>query len=160
MPRWSLDHPVLALVLGLGAAVLMLRSTPRLGAHHGRTGGMLMLCLAMLAYLNAYFAYLPHVGDVAGPRPWPVATAQSVAAVRGPGVSVPHPGGAVVALGVTGVVSRFPRRDALVYLPPQSRAGASRSCTCCMARLVCPSTGSAAGRPRQPHWLRREQAGR
>lgn len=128
MPSWPLDHPVLAVVLGVVGALLLLRSAPRLGEHRGRSAGAGLLALAMAAYLNAYFGYLPQVGDIAGPRPWPVVTAQVVSAdaVVPQRQEPAHPQGAVLRLSVAGDVSQAPRRDALVYLPPQYFSETSR----------------------------------
>lgn len=121
MPSWPLATPWLAGALGLVAAILLLRSAPRLGAHRGRSAGVLVLALAIAAYVNAYFAYLPKVGDIAGPRPWPVAGARAVwqpTAAAAQEVSY-RSRGAVVSVPLPGPVSRTPTRDALVYLPPQ-----------------------------------------
>lgn len=121
MPSLPLASPWLALALGLLAALLLLRSAPRLGAHRGRWAGVLALALGMAAYVNAYFAYLPKLGDVAGPRPWPVASAR--AAYQPPPTPLRdvtyRSRGAVVTLPLAGAVSRTPTQDALVYLPPQ-----------------------------------------
>lgn len=128
MPGWPINHPSLPVVLGTAAAVLLLRSAPRLGRHRGRTFGALLLGLAMAAYLNAYFGYLPQVGDVAGARPWPVISSLAIADVQhsdAPGLGS-HPRGAVVSLHVAGTVSRSAQRDALVYLPPQYFTDSSR----------------------------------
>lgn len=121
MPSWALDSPVLAVILVVAAGIFLLRSAPRLGEHRGRSVGAVALVLAMAAYANAYFSYLPQVGDLAGPRPWPVLTAQAVADVRQVGHpdGAQHARGAVVAVRIAGVVSGAPGRDALVYLPPQ-----------------------------------------
>ena len=125
MPSWPVDLPVLAVVLGMLAAVLLLRGSPRLGSHRGRGVGACLLAMSMAAYLNAYFAYLPQVGDLAGPRPWPVASIQSVsdtaypAAVALRPAVTKRPRGGVVSLPLAGPVSRVRTRDALVYLPPQ-----------------------------------------
>lgn len=121
MSSWPVDHPVLAVALGLVAGLLLLRSAPRMGAHRGRTAGALLLGLAIAAYLNAYFGYLPQVGDLAGPRPWPVVSAEAVSSayvLQAPTLTA-HPRGAVFSLSVAGAASHAPRRDALVYLPPQ-----------------------------------------
>lgn len=111
-------------MLGLLAAVLLLRSSPRLGHHHGRGAGALVLALAGAAYLNAYFSYLPQVGDVAGPRPWPVASIQALSPVVARAVdfsatAARHPRGAVVTVKLGGASGRAPTRDSLIYLPPQ-----------------------------------------
>jgi len=124
MPSWPLATPWLAAVLGVLSALVLLRSAPRLGAHRGRAVGVLLLALAMAAYANAYFAYLPKLGDVAGPRPWPVASAQVVSQPVGAAVAFTQEAtyrsrGAVVPLALPGAVSRTPTRGALVYLPPQ-----------------------------------------
>lgn len=75
-----------------------------------------VLLLVTLAVVNNYFAYLPRVGDLVGPRPWPVAPANALAAT-GP---VPgFPTGGVVHLPVPGAVAGERGRDAYVYLPPQ-----------------------------------------
>lgn len=124
MPTWPLDRPLVAVFLGLVAAVLLLRSAPRLGAHRGRAVGSGLLALTIAAYLNAYFAYMPQVGDLAGPRPWPVVTAQAISQpspglVGRIGQATSQPRGAVVSLPLAGAVSGAPTRRALIYLPPQ-----------------------------------------
>jgi enterochelin esterase-like enzyme len=110
MASWSLASPWLAAVLLAVAAAIMLRSTPRLGAHRGRPLAVLVLLLAMAQYVNAYFGYLPQAGDVVGAWPWPVATISAAG---------PHPRGAVITLKIAGVHSGAPVRSTLVYLPPQ-----------------------------------------
>lgn len=132
VPSWPVDRPGLAAVLGLLAAVLLLRSSPRLGGHPGRGAGAGLLAMSMAAYVNAYFAYLPQVGDLAGPRPWPVASIQAVSADARqasdplPALRAERPRGAVVSVPLAGPVSRSRTRDALVYLPPQYFADPDR----------------------------------
>ncbi len=98
----------------------MVRTAPRFGSHRGRAASLTLLGLALASFANAYFSYLPRLGDVVGPRPWPVASYQSV---NGLGVaaarSVKPAKGTVVTVVVPGRRSGISPHTAMVYLPPQ-----------------------------------------
>ena len=120
MPTWSLNNPLLSLVLVVLGGAAMVRTAPRFGSHRGRAASLTLLGLALASFANAYFSYLPRLGDVVGPRPWPVASYQSVS---GLGVAAPRSvkpaKGAVVTVVVPGRRSGISPRAAMVYLPPQ-----------------------------------------
>lgn len=120
MSRVPLTSPLLSVLLFLAATCVWLRSAPRLGGHRGRTAGGALLLMAMASYANAYFAYLPRVGDVAGTPPWLVG--HSVGQDSGAHLQLPAAAaerGAVVSMSVPGQRSGVGARSALVYLPPQ-----------------------------------------
>lgn len=128
MPSWPLASTWVTVLLAVAAGVLVLRAAPRSGGCGGRrTVAAALLALAMLSYANSYFSYLPELGDLLGPRPWPSAPASEVltskvlSAPGGASRSPVHtrPRGAVVSLDLAGPRSGAPTRAALAYLPPQ-----------------------------------------
>lgn len=125
MPSWSLSSPWLVVGLALFAAALLGLSAPRRRSPVPRVASVVAALLAGLAYTNASFAYFPQLGDLVGPRPWPVLPAGSVqqlASATGPWHARPgmrQPRGAVTDLSISGRNSHTSRTQALVYLPPQ-----------------------------------------
>ena len=113
-----LADPLLAVALAVTAVVALLRARPRYRHHRAglRLASFALALLAFAAYANAYFSYLPDVGDIAGPRPWP--TAPAARALAEP-ASTRHPLGVVTSVDAPGLVSGVHGQDALVYLPPQ-----------------------------------------
>ena len=111
-------NPLLAVALAVSAVVALLRARPRYRHHRAglRLASFVLTLLAFAAYANAYFSYLPDVGDIAGPRPWP--TAPAVRALAEP-ASTRHPRGVVTSVDAPGPVSGVHGQHALVYLPPQ-----------------------------------------
>jgi enterochelin esterase-like enzyme len=79
---------------------------------------VLLSVAAVADVVNAHYGYLPRSADVVGIATWPTARASEIAAVPSPAAHA-HRRGAVVAVPLTGRVSGFGTRDALVYLPPQ-----------------------------------------
>jgi enterochelin esterase-like enzyme len=119
MAAWTVTSLWLVALLGTGSVILMVRAAPRWGSHRGRSAALALLLLAMGAFVNDYFGYLPQVGDIAGPRPWPIVSARDVFGAS-PGHATPaFPRGAVLTLPVQGIHSHTPTRSALVYLPPE-----------------------------------------
>lgn len=110
--------PLLAVALAVTAVVALLRARPRYRHHRAglRLASFLLALLAFAAYANAYFGYLPDVGDIAGSRPWPTAPAARALAER---ASTRHPRGVVTSVDAPGPVSGVHGQHALVYLPPQ-----------------------------------------
>jgi len=121
MAGLSLTSPLLAVLVGMIAVGVMLRTAPRFGAHNGRVVAIGLLIVAMASYANAYFAYFPHVGDVVGPRPWPVGDSRDVNAAFSYVTPPARAGGrgVVVSIPVPGRQSGTSAHSALVYLPPQ-----------------------------------------
>jgi enterochelin esterase-like enzyme len=118
MASWTITSLWLVVALGSTSVIFIIRSAPRWGQHRGRTASLLLLLLAMGAFANDYFGYLPQLGDIVGPRPWPVVNAQDVLGDH-PQKPRDFPKGAVLSLPVSGIHSRVPTYSALVYLPPE-----------------------------------------
>lgn len=110
--------PWLAAVLAAASLIALLWANPRRKRHRAglRLTSFGLALVAFAAYANAYFSYLPDVGDLAGPRPWP--TALAARALTAP-ATVRHPRGVVIDLDAPGPASGVHGQRALVYLPPQ-----------------------------------------
>ncbi len=121
MAGLPLTSPLLAVVIGVVAVAVMLRTVPRFGGHHGRFLAIGLLIMAMASYANAYFAYYPHVGDVVGPPPWPVGNSLEVKAAFSQVTPPARAGGrgVVLSVPVPGRQSGTSAHFAVVYLPPQ-----------------------------------------
>jgi enterochelin esterase-like enzyme len=119
MAAWTVTSLWLVALLSTASVILMVRAAPRWGSHRGRSAALALLLLAMAAFVNDYFGYLPQVGDIAGPRPWPVVSARDVLRVPPGHASPVFPRGAVLTLPVQGIHSHASILSALVYLPPE-----------------------------------------
>ena len=119
MAGWSVTSLGLLALLAAASVTLMVRAAPRWGSHRGRPAALALLLLALGAFVNDYFGFLPQVGDIAGPRPWPVVSARYVLGGSPQLGWLVRPQGAVMTLPVKGTRSRTPAGSALVYLPPE-----------------------------------------
>ena len=129
MLRWPLVSPEVLGALAVAAACGWLLwwspTRARLPSRRPRSRVLLAvaLTLSLLAaadLVNAYFDYLPQVGDVtslaSGPPPWDVLQPGDL---EDPSAAQRHPGGGVLTLPVPDGDSGLGRGPALVWLPVQ-----------------------------------------
>lgn len=105
------------LVLALVAAVPVVRAMGRRARRRTPwlVGAALLVVVLGADGVNAWFSYLPRLGDVAGVATWPTAPESVLDGVP----AGPHPDGAVVRWHVAGAASGAGRVGVYTYLPPQ-----------------------------------------